>query len=175
MRSRMFPMRLCRRLREHSILILDAAPQPGDEVRLRELVKSAPRDPILSSRLGFYLANYGDESNGEEASRLLRESAESQPEDLEIRSNLGWGFYKLGRYEEAVQELDAATELDPQKQKTRMKLAFALGRAGERKRALTLAKSVLALRPAAPWSDEGREFVAEIEAELAMLSKHNSS
>jgi len=156
-----------RRLHEHAILVLDAAPQPDGEQRLRALRAAAPQDSLLASRLGFQLACYGRPEQREEALSLLREAARRVPEDAEIQANLGWGAHALGLADEAVAALERAVELEGATPRMRMQLAFALRQVGEKQRALSLARSVLARQPGAPWAEEGRALVGELEADLA--------
>ena len=44
---------------------------------------------------------------------LVCRHVEQRPNDGFIVDSLGWAFYQLGRYEEAVEQLERAVELDP--------------------------------------------------------------
>jgi tetratricopeptide (TPR) repeat protein len=143
---------------EHAIL-LDAAPQQSG--RLRAL-RAAPWIPLPA--LSF---NSRHGARPAEALSLLREAAGREPQDAEIQANLGWGAYALGLGAEALAALERAVELEGASPRVRMQLAFALRQVGEKQRALSLARAVLARQPGAPWADEGRALVGELEAELA--------
>ena len=45
---------------------------------------------------------------------MIRKAVELRPRDGYIVDSLGWAYYKLHRYEEAVTELERAVELRPQ-------------------------------------------------------------
>ncbi len=44
---------------------------------------------------------------------MLRKAVDLRPEDGYIVDSLGWAYYKLGKYEDAVRELERAIELKP--------------------------------------------------------------
>jgi Flp pilus assembly protein TadD len=44
---------------------------------------------------------------------MLREAVRLKPRDGYIIDSLGWAYYRLGRYDEAVRELERAIELRP--------------------------------------------------------------
>ena len=143
------------RLRARAHLVLHAAPLPEGEAELRGLVAEAPDAPLLKSRLGYYLALWGDSGAGDEALSLLRQAAATDEEDSELQSNLAWGAYHLGHAEEAVRILGplADAKSDPSIQ---LRLAHALAATGEEQQALEIVRSAIARRPAADWSDDAR-------------------
>ncbi len=53
------------------------------------------------------------EMNIDEAFAMLRRAVDLSPRDGMIIDSLGWGYYRLGRYEDAVRELEKAVELKP--------------------------------------------------------------
>jgi tetratricopeptide (TPR) repeat protein len=53
------------------------------------------------------------ETNIDEAFAMLKRAVEINPRDGMIIDSLGWGYYRLGRYEDAVRELEKAVELKP--------------------------------------------------------------
>jgi Flp pilus assembly protein TadD len=44
---------------------------------------------------------------------MIRAAVDLRPEDGYIIDSLGWAYYRLGRYEEAVTQLERAVELQP--------------------------------------------------------------
>jgi tetratricopeptide (TPR) repeat protein len=45
---------------------------------------------------------------------MIRKAVELQPDDGFIVDSLGWAYYRMGRFEDAVTELERAVELRPQ-------------------------------------------------------------
>ena len=50
-------------------------------------------------------------SNIDEAFKMLQRAVELAPRDGMIIDQLGWAYYRLGRYDDAVRELEKAVEL----------------------------------------------------------------
>ena len=44
---------------------------------------------------------------------MLHKAVEARPSDGYIVDSLGWGYYKLGKYDEATKELERAIDLKP--------------------------------------------------------------
>jgi Flp pilus assembly protein TadD len=44
---------------------------------------------------------------------MIKRSVEQRPDDGYIVDSLGWAYYRLGNYEEAVKHLERAVELKP--------------------------------------------------------------
>jgi tetratricopeptide (TPR) repeat protein len=158
------------RLHTRAHLALFVAPIPDGERELRDLLSQAPEDALLLSRLGFYLAVWGGDDRREEAMSMLRDAAANQPDDAGIQSNLGWGGYQSGLYDQAVEALEAALAIDENRHQDRARLARALDAAGEPRRALELLRSAVTARPAAPWSDEARALLEQLEAKATRSS-----
>ena len=51
--------------------------------------------------------------NLEEGLDMIKKAVDLRPSDGFIIDSLGWGYYRLGRYEEAVTELERAVALQP--------------------------------------------------------------
>ncbi|MFN3854733.1 MAG: tetratricopeptide repeat protein [Phreatobacter sp.] len=62
--------------------------------------------------LGYSWVDQG--INLQEGLELVRKAVELTPEDGYIVDSLGWAYYRMGRYEEAVVELERAIELRPE-------------------------------------------------------------
>ena len=45
---------------------------------------------------------------------MIKKAVELRPRDGYIVDSLGWAYYQLGRYEDAVRELERAVELQPE-------------------------------------------------------------
>ncbi len=51
--------------------------------------------------------------NIDEAFKMLKQAADASPRDGMIVDSLGWAYYRLGRGDDAVRELEKAVELKP--------------------------------------------------------------
>ena len=158
------------RLRQRAALVLDAAPIADGEAELRGLLGELPEDPVLKSRVGYYLAVWGPKEKGDEALELLRAAVVAQPKNAELLANLGWGAYKLGHDEEAVEKLEAALEERPESPLDRFRLAHPLKRLGRNGEALGLVRRALKLQPAASWAPEATKMLAELEPKTAAVA-----
>jgi tetratricopeptide (TPR) repeat protein len=89
---------------------------PKAEADLKKALELVPetqangRAQVLNY-LGYSWVDMG--INIEEAFKLLKRAVELSPRDGMIIDSLGWGYYRLGRYEDAVRELERAVELKP--------------------------------------------------------------
>ncbi len=75
----------------------------------REAVTAYPNHAVLRNNLGVLLEATGDVAAAE---TILRETADEQPLP-QLHKNLGDLYYRSGRYEEAAQQYDRATQIDP--------------------------------------------------------------
>ena len=83
----------------------------ADLKRAMELVPDS--QPLGKSQVLNYLGySWVDQNtNLDEAFRLLRRAVELNPRDGMIIDSLGWAHYRFGQYEDAVRELEKAAEL----------------------------------------------------------------
>jgi tetratricopeptide (TPR) repeat protein len=89
---------------------------PKAEADLKKALELVPEtQPSGRSQVLNYLGySWVDmEMNLDEAFKMLRRAVELNPRDGMIIDSLGWGYYRLGRYEDAVRELEKAVELKP--------------------------------------------------------------
>lgn len=71
-----------------------------------------PDQPYVLNYLGY---TWVDKSkNLEEAQDMIRKAVNLRPNDGFIVDSLGWAYYRLGNYDQAVVELERAVELRPQ-------------------------------------------------------------
>ncbi len=63
---------------------------------LEKLVAMAPRDPLFSNNLGYFLAERKQDLT--RAERLVRNSLRANPDAVSTIDSLGWVFYKQGRF-----------------------------------------------------------------------------
>ncbi len=71
-----------------------------------------PEQPFVMNYLAYSWVE--QERNLDEAKAMLVRAVELRPEDGYIIDSLGWVYYRLGEYENAVKYLERAVELQPQ-------------------------------------------------------------
>lgn len=79
------------------------------EADLRAALVLSPNHPQILNYLGYTLIDRGEKLD--EALEMIKQAVALQPDGY-ILDSLGWGFYRLGRYEEAVDPMErAATQM----------------------------------------------------------------
>ena len=61
--------------------------------------------------MGYLWADQG--THLERALKMIRTAVAAEPDNAAYRDSLGWVFYRLGRYPEAVAELEKAAAKEP--------------------------------------------------------------
>lgn len=79
---------------------------------LEILRREYPDDPEVANSLGYFLAEKGQDL--ELAEDLIREALEVQPGNGAFLDSLGWVYYRLGRYEDALDQLIRAVNVLPE-------------------------------------------------------------
>lgn len=85
---------------------------PKAEADFKKALQLNPDEPHVLNYLGYSWIDMG--INLDEGLKLVRKAVDLRPDDGYIVDSLGWAYYKLGRYEEAVQELERAVLLRPE-------------------------------------------------------------
>ncbi|MEO0884296.1 MAG: tetratricopeptide repeat protein, partial [Pseudomonadota bacterium] len=92
-----------------------AREQIGDwsdaEVDLVAALELAPDQPSLLNYLGYSWIDRGEKL--EEGFELIQKAVDLRPRAGYIVDSLGWAYYRLGQYDEAVKHLERAVELEP--------------------------------------------------------------
>ncbi len=89
-----------------------------------------PDEPRVLNYLGYSWIDQG--INLERARKMIEKAVEKRPNDGYVVDSLGWAFYRLGRYDEAVKYLERAVELRPQDPIINDHLGDAYWRAGRK-------------------------------------------
>lgn len=84
---------------------------PRAEADLQKAIEFKPDHPYLLNYLGYSWADQG--KHMEKAIELITKAASLRPDDGYITDSLGWVYYKLGDYGDAVTTLEKAIELLP--------------------------------------------------------------
>ncbi len=79
---------------------------PDAILEYRRAVKRWPDSAMSLNAFGYTLADRTDRHR--EAERLIRKALKLEPESAAIIDSMGWVLFKLGRYDEALVELDRA-------------------------------------------------------------------
>ncbi len=82
------------------------------EADLKTALDMEPGQPLVLNYLGYSWIDQG--SHLEEGLSMIQQAVEARPNDGFIVDSLGWAYYKLGRYQDAVDHLERAVELMPQ-------------------------------------------------------------
>ena len=82
---------------------------PKAEADFKKALELFPDQPLVLNYLGYSWVDQG--MNVAEAFKMLRRAVELRPTDGYIIDSLGWAYYRLGQYPEAVRELEKAIEL----------------------------------------------------------------
>ncbi len=89
---------------------------PKAEADLKKALSLVPdSQPAAKAQVLNYLGySWVDQNmNIDEAFKLLQQAADSAPRDGMIVDSLGWAYFRLGRWDDAVRELEKAVELKP--------------------------------------------------------------
>ncbi|MCG7506363.1 tetratricopeptide repeat protein [Mesorhizobium retamae] len=85
---------------------------PKAEPNFRKALELFPNQPQVLNYLGYSWVDMG--TNLKEALDMIKKAAELRPSDGYIIDSLGWAYYKLGRYDDAVREMERAVQLKPE-------------------------------------------------------------
>ncbi len=117
------------------------------EALVRELLDRSPRDARVVHALGLIRRDAGDAVDGE---RLLAQSIELEPGNVDFRANMANFLRRLGRLPDAEREFRAALALDPQHRGARYGLSRALNEQGQHGAAEAECRALIAARPDEP-------------------------
>jgi tetratricopeptide (TPR) repeat protein len=82
------------------------------EADFKRALQLYPDQPLVLNYLGYTWVDMG--RNLQEALAMIRKAVELRPNDGFIVDSLGWAYYRLGRYADAVTELERAIALKPE-------------------------------------------------------------
>ncbi|BBK33648.1 tetratricopeptide repeat protein [Stella humosa] len=117
-----------------------------------------PDQPYVLNYLAYSWVDRG--LNLERSLGMLRKAVELRPEDGYIVDSLGWVMYRMGRFDEATEQLERAVELRPLDPVINDHLGDAYWRTGRRQEARVQWQRALTLKPEP-------DQVAPIEAKLS--------
>ena len=85
---------------------------PKAEADLQKALELFPDQPHVLNYLGYSWIDQG--VHLDEGMDMIKKAVKQRPDDGYIVDSLGWAYYKLGNYTEAVKQLDRAIELKPE-------------------------------------------------------------
>jgi tetratricopeptide (TPR) repeat protein len=103
---------------------------PAAEADFLEALELRPDEPRVLNYLGYSWIDQG--VNLDRAREMIEKAVSKRPNDGYVVDSLGWVFYRLGKYDEAVKHLERAVELRPQDPIINDHLGDAYWRAGRK-------------------------------------------
>jgi len=112
---------------------------------LERAVSLWPDNPWLANDLGYFYAE--NDIHLKKALKLTKQAVKAEPHNAMYIDSLGWVYYKLGRYKEAVDELERAVRLSRNDPELRYHLGEAYVKLGKNARACIELDKTLLLSP----------------------------
>ena len=81
------------------------------EADLKKALELFPDQPHVLNYLGYSWIDQG--LHLDEGMTMIRRAVEQRPDDGYIVDSLGWAYYRIGKYQEAVKHLERAVEIKP--------------------------------------------------------------
>lgn len=81
------------------------------EADLKRALELSPDDPQVLNYLGYSYLELN--KNLDEALSLIQRAVAARPDSGYITDSLAWAYFRLGRYEEAVKPMEAASVMEP--------------------------------------------------------------
>jgi tetratricopeptide (TPR) repeat protein len=103
---------------------------PKAEVDMKKALELSPDQPSVLNYLGYSWVDQG--TRLDEGMRMIRRAVEQRADDGYIVDSLGWAYYRMGDFENAVKYLEQAVELKPEDPTINDHLGDAYWRVGRR-------------------------------------------
>jgi Flp pilus assembly protein TadD len=81
------------------------------EADMRKALELQPEQPHVLNYLGYSWIDQG--INLDEGMKMIKRAVDQRPDDGYIVDSLGWVYFRLGKYDLAVEQLERAVELVP--------------------------------------------------------------
>jgi len=82
------------------------------EADMRKALELQPEQPHVLNYLGYSWIDQG--INLDEGMKMIKRAVDQRPDDGYIVDSLGWAFYRIGSYADAVKNLERAIDLKPE-------------------------------------------------------------
>lgn len=156
-RSEPLPQRYWRVLYARGIALERSKQWPRAEADFLRALEFEPDQPLVLNYLGYSWVERGE--NLDKAQDMIRRAVELRPNDGFIVDSLGWVYYRLGKYPEAVVQLERAVELRSEDPVINAHLGDAYWAVGRQREARYQWRTALDLEPDA-------ELGAELQRKL---------
>jgi tetratricopeptide (TPR) repeat protein len=130
---------------------------PQAERDLAAALAERPDEPELLNFLGYSWIDRGEKLK--QAMAMVQKAVDAEPKSGAMLDSLGWGYYRLGDYDKAVEKLEAAVVIEAGDPDVNNHLGDAYWRVGRRIEARYQWDRVLGLEPTP-------KLKAEVEAKL---------
>jgi tetratricopeptide (TPR) repeat protein len=85
---------------------------PKAEADLQKALELQPDQPHVLNYLGYSWIDQGTKLD--QGMAMIRRAVDQRPDDGYIVDSLGWAYYRIGNYDEAVKNLERAIDLKPE-------------------------------------------------------------
>jgi tetratricopeptide (TPR) repeat protein len=85
---------------------------PKAELDMKTALELSPDQPLVLNYLGYSWIDQG--IHLDDGMKMIQRAVEQRADDGYIVDSLGWAYYRIGNYEEAVKHLEHAVELKPE-------------------------------------------------------------
>ncbi len=85
---------------------------PAAEADMKKALELYPDQPLVLNYLGYSWIDQG--VHLDDGMNMIRRAVEQRPDDGYIVDSLGWAYFRIGNYDEAVKNLERAVELKPE-------------------------------------------------------------
>jgi tetratricopeptide (TPR) repeat protein len=85
---------------------------PKAEADLKKALELSPEEPHVLNYLGYSWIDQG--VHLDDGMNMIKRAVQQRPDDGYIVDSLGWAYFRLGNYDEAVKQLERAIELKPE-------------------------------------------------------------
>lgn len=137
---------------------------PEAEEWLEQVLDEFPEDGGALNDLGYLWANQGKHLN--RALAMTTQAVAGEPENSAYRDSLGWAFYRLGNYDDAIRELEKAVASDDPDGEILDHLGDAYFKAGRADEGIATWKRALQAFTAANKGENVEAIAAKIEKQL---------
>jgi Flp pilus assembly protein TadD len=134
---------------------------PDAEADLKAALAAQPDEPELLNYLGYSWIDRNEHLK--EAMGMVERAVASDPRSGAMVDSLGWAYYRLGDYKQAVQKLEAAVELDAGDAEINNHLGDAYWKVGRKDEALFQWRRVLSLQPDAKIKADAETKIASMQ------------
>ncbi len=85
---------------------------PAAEADMKKALQLFPEQPLVLNYLGYSWVDQG--VHLDQGMDMIRRAVEQRPDDGYIVDSLGWAYFRIGNYDEAVKNLERAVDLKPE-------------------------------------------------------------